>query len=147
MADNYHIRDASGTRRIIRTTDAGGEVHTPHFIPTPLIPGTTNVNSAATTNALLIKSTAGTVFSLTATNINAAVRFLKLYNMTTTPVVGTSVPILTLAIPPGGVLDLDFGALGRRFTSGIGMAITALGPDADATVVTVGDTKVSIAFT
>lgn len=113
----------------------------------PVTPTQTFTNSAATTNATLTKNTAGTVWSVLATNNNAAVRFLKLYNLTVAPTVGTSVPVLTLAIPAGGFIKIDGGSNGLRFGTGISWALTTLGTDADATAVAAAEHKVAIAYT
>lgn len=40
---------------------------------------------AATTNATVVKATAGVLYGIEAVNINAAVRYLKLYDKATTP--------------------------------------------------------------
>ena len=47
------------------------------------MPNTTThtLNSAATTNATNIKSTAGNIYGIVASNINAAARYLKVYNI------------------------------------------------------------------
>lgn len=113
----------------------------------PVTPTQTFTNSAATTNATSTKASAGTVWSVVATNTNAAARFLKLYNLAAAPTVGTSVPALTLAIPAGGVLQIDGGSNGIRFGTGISWALTTLGTDADATAVAAGEIKVAIAYT
>ena len=39
------------------------------------------------------------VYSLAVSNANAAVRYVKLYNKATAPVVGTDVPVATFALP------------------------------------------------
>jgi hypothetical protein len=55
--------------------------------------------SAASTNGTSLKASAGQLFFIQATNINAAVRYLKFYNKASAPTVGTDVPVLTFAIP------------------------------------------------
>lgn len=113
---------------------------------TPTTPTTTNVNSAASTNATSVKTSAGTVYSIVASNINAAIRYLKLYNKASAPTVGTDVPVLTMAIPATGVLNLPLGALGKRFSTGIAFAITAAAADSDTTAVAANEIKVSIDY-
>jgi hypothetical protein len=104
------------------------------------------VTSTATTNAAFIKASAGTMFQVTASNTGAAVAFVKLYNQTATPTVGTSVPILTIAVPPSGVATLNLGTLGYRFLTGIAIAITNLGADTDATAVAASQVKVIASY-
>ena len=116
---------------------------------TPVTPTVTNgtINSAASTNATSVKATAGTMWSIVITNINVAARFVKLYNLASAPIVGTSTPVLTIAVPSSGTIQVDGGANGIRFSTGIALAITGLAPDNDTTAVTVSDTKILINYT
>ena len=105
--------------------------------------------SAATTNATNIKAAAGQVYTIVATNVNAAARFVKLYNKATAPVVGTDTPVMTLLIPgnaAGAVLYLDAGGMGLAFPLGIGLAVTALVADADVTAVALNEVIVNMGF-
>ena len=113
----------------------------------PVTPTQSFVNSAATTNATSTKATAGTVWSIVASNINAAVRYLKLYNLTVAPTVGTSVPVLTIPIPAGGVVQIDGGSNGIRFGTGIAWALTTGAADSDTAAVAANEIKVTIAYT
>lgn len=99
---------------------------------------TQNAVSAATTNATLIKNTAGNLTELTVFNPTAALVYVKLYNKTSAPTVGTDVPVLTIPVPVNGVVNMAFGTNGKRFGTGISYAITA-GPLAtDVAAVAVG---------
>lgn len=113
----------------------------------PVTPTTTFTNSLATTNALLIKNTAGTLWSIVVSNTNAAARFLKLFNLTAAPTVGTSVPVFTVPIPPGGTVLVNGGSNGIRFGTGISLAITGAAGDLDITAIGAGDVKVATTFT
>lgn len=94
--------------------------------------------SAATTNSQLIKSTIAYLTELTVSNVTAATIYLKLYNKTTAPTVGTDVPVLTVPIAAGAFLGLTFPVTGKRFPSGLGLAVTAAAAATDTTAVTVG---------
>lgn len=113
----------------------------------PVTPTTTFTNSAATTNATSIKASAGTLWSITATNTNAAIRYLKLYNKASAPTVGTDVPVLSIAIPATGIAQVDGGSNGIRFGTGIAFAITASAADNDTTAVAATEIKVATSFT
>ena len=63
----------------------------------PVTPTTTFTNSAATTNGTVIKASAGTLWSVSVSNINAAIRYLKLYNSTTVTVGAVEAPRLSKA--------------------------------------------------
>lgn len=109
-------------------------------------PTTTTHNSAATTNATVAKASAGTLYTVVASNVNAAARYLKLYNKATAPVVGTDVPVLTVAIPATGVVSLALGELGVRFSAGISFALTAGAADADVAAVAANEQKVVLSY-
>jgi hypothetical protein len=89
--------------------------------------------SAASTNATSLKASAGTLYMIHAVNLNAAVRYLKLYNKASSPTVGTDTPVATLPIPAsttGAGFALDFGP-GFDFATGIAYALTTGAGDAD----------------
>jgi hypothetical protein len=109
-------------------------------------PTASNINSAATTNGANIKNAAGTLYSITASNVGAAVAFVKFYNLAAAPTVGTSVPAITIPVPAGGIVNINFGTTGHRMTTGISIAITNLGPDSDTTAVAVNQVKVMTAY-
>jgi len=104
--------------------------------------------SAASTNATSIKASAGQVGFLYATNVNAAPMFVKLYNKASAPTVGTDTPVLTLLIPgnatgSGGTFSLSTGV---AFSTGIGLAITGVVTDADATAVAANEIVVNLGY-
>lgn len=113
---------------------------------TPVTPTTTFTNSAATTNGTVIKGSAGTLWNITASNINAAVRYLKIYNSATVTV-GTTTPILTIAIPAGGSINIAGGSNGLRFATGICLGITTGSADGDTGAVAANEIKVATTFT
>jgi hypothetical protein len=89
--------------------------------------------STASTNAVNVKSSAGTLYMLYAINLNAAVRYLKLYNVSGTPTVGTDTPVATFAIPAsttGAGFTVNFGP-GFDFSTGIAYAMTTGAADSD----------------
>ena len=113
---------------------------------TLVTPQASNINSAATTNAASVKASAGTVYSVTASNTSASPRYVKLYNKASAPTVGTDVPVLTIPVPAGGTVNLPFGATGHRFATGIALAITANAADSDTTAVGASEVKVATAY-
>lgn len=113
----------------------------------PVTPTQAFTNSAATTNATSTKASAGTVWSVQASNINAAVRYLKLYNKASAPTVGTDVPVLTIPLPAGSVAQVDGGSNGIRFGTGIAWALTAGAADSDTAAVAASEHKVCISYT
>lgn len=117
--------------------------------PTPTTNGgllMARVLSAANTNATLVKSSAGNLYGIWVSNTSTSPRWLKLYNMTTAPTVGSSVPVVTIAIPAGFCGDLNVGTHGISFTTGISLAITGAYTDADTTAVAAGDVCLNIMY-
>ena len=105
--------------------------------------GTTyNVVTAASTNSAVVKASAGTLYEITISNPTATAAYVKLYNKTTAPVVGTDVPVMTISVPATSAttmpVSLIFGQVGKRFATGIGIACTAAAAATDTGVSVVG---------
>lgn len=108
-----------------------------------------NLISAASTNATSVKGSAGCVYTIYAHNINAAVRYLKLYNKATAPTVGTDTPVLRLPIPgntAGTGFVLDTGGMGITFSTGIALALTTGIADADTAAVAANEIVVNLFY-
>jgi len=104
--------------------------------------------SAASTNATSLKASAGQVGYVFASNVNAAVRYLKFYNKASAPTVGTDTPVMTLAIPgntAGAGFALAVGS-GVEFTTGIAWALTTEATDAGTTGVAANELVVNIGY-
>lgn len=148
MANNYVVdglRDATGPQ-VLKSTETSG-VNVPHVnVDNFATPTTFNLNSAATTNATSVKASAGTLLALQVSNINAALRYLKLYNKASAPTVGTDVPFMVFPIPIGGYIAEEFGTLGIRMGTGIALAITGAAADSDTTAVSASEHKVSLSY-
>jgi len=113
---------------------------------TPLTPSSNIINSAATTNATIVKASAGTVYGVRASNNGATPCYVRLYNIATAPVPGTTVTADWLLVPAGSSAYLDYGDKGARFATGIGLAITGGVADTDTTAVALGQVKVVTSF-
>lgn len=105
--------------------------------------GTTyNVVTAASTNSAVVKASAGMLYEITISNPTATAAYVKLYNKTTAPVVGTDVPVMTITAPATSATTLPvaitFGQVGKRFATGIGIACTAAAAATDTGVSVVG---------
>lgn len=113
---------------------------------TPATPTALIHNSAATTNATLIKGSAGTLHGLVVSNTGAAVAYLKLHNLATAPTVGSTAVAVVVPIPAGGIINLNWGAMGMRFSAGISLSITNLAADSDTTAVAAGQVKATFSY-
>lgn len=75
-----------------------------------------------------VKGSAGNVFSIMASNANAALRYFQLHNKASDPA-ATEVPIISIPVPAGTaaaptvlILGVDFFAPSQRHSTGIGWA-------------------------
>lgn len=104
--------------------------------------------SAASTNATSVKGSAGQVYGWFCSNVNAAVRYLKLYNKATSPTVGTDTPVMTIAIPgntAGAGCTVEF-TNGIAFGTGIALALTTEATDAGSTGVAASEIVVNLLY-
>lgn len=102
--------------------------------------------SAATTNATTIKASAGTIGYITASNTNAAARYLKIYNKATAITVGTDVPVHTFLIPgntAGAGTNIPLPPQGIALGTGIGIALTTGVADSDTGAVAANEIVVN----
>lgn len=119
-------------------------------LPTSLAVWTpTKLISAASTNATSVKGSAGQIGYIHAINLNAAVRYLKIYNKATSPTVGTDTPVHTFPIPAsttgaGFVLPIPLG--GIDLGTGIAIALTTGVADADTGAVAANEIIINIGY-
>lgn len=107
-----------------------------------------NTSSSATTQATNVKASAGSIGFIYAVNLNAAVRFLKLYNKASAPTVGTDTPVATLPIP-GNTTGAGFSLPipnGVAFTTGISYAVTTAYADSDTGAVAAGEIFIVLGY-
>lgn len=104
----------------------------------PNTPGTPAFRLAAstnTTNATNVKTTAGTLWNVTAINTLATVAYIKFYDETTAPTVGTDVPVFVVPLAVSNAVTTVTFPQGLRFNNGISYAVTGGMADSDTTVV------------
>lgn len=97
-------------------------------------------SSAASNNASVVKASAGTVYGVTAFNATATTRYLKFFNVTTTPTPAATAQYDLIALPQGQT-NVQFGATGQYFATGIGIAIVVNETDLDNNAIGAGDIK------
>lgn len=104
--------------------------------------------SAGSTNATNVKATAGQLYGLLISNTNAAVRYLKLYNLSGAPTVGTSTPVITIALPgnASGATGMIEFTNGIAFSTGIAFALTTGVADADTGAVAANEIVVHLFY-
>ena len=104
------------------------------------------VTSAASTNATLIKSSAGTLGFMSVMNVGNYTRYLKLYNKASAPTVGTDTPIFTFSIPPLCTTYIPLPTQGLRGATGLAFATTGGPADSDTSAVAASELFIAYAY-
>lgn len=83
-------------------------------------------NSAASTSPAVLKSAAAILNAGTISNKGAAGAYVHLYNKASAPVPGTDTPVFSFYLGPAMLTPfaIPCGPFGRRFSNGIGIAMT-----------------------
>jgi hypothetical protein len=167
LADNVAITAGSGTtvasddvgsgvqQQRVKITwgvdGTGNDVNATTPLPVELVPkGTAGTllfyrTSAASTNAVNIKASGGNVYSIAATNTNAAVRYLRFYNSASAPTVGTTATVACIAIPGNGGIAMDLSN-SWNFTTGIAISLTTGAADTNTSAVAADELKINIGY-
>jgi hypothetical protein len=142
---------ADGATPAIVTSDGALRV-----APTPAADGGLSIGpgsgakliSAATTNATSVKASGGQVYGWSISNVNAAARFVKLYDKASAPTVGTDVPVMTILVPgaTAGGQAIYSAPAGIAFPTGIALAITTGVGNADTGAVAANEIVVNLFF-
>ena len=109
---------------------------------------TYRIISVNNNTGVLVADQKRVLYSVVAYNINAAVRYLKLYNKATAPTCGTDTPIATIPLAasaaPGGSIPL--GDAGWQFPLGLGYCIVTGAADSDTTAPAANEQFVTLGY-
>ena len=83
------------------------------------------IGTASTNGNLITSGGSKNLFVIAIFNPTGATVYVKIYDKSTAPTVGTDVPWFTLEVPAGKHIIEDFGTMGLRNAAGFGIAITA----------------------
>ncbi len=132
ISDNFDVTQGAG--KTIRAPDNGSGV----LVQAVRIDATASqdgafqyrILSANSTNATLVKASPAALWGWDFYNTNAAVRWLKLYNKTSAPTVGSDTPSMTIALKPGdhSRIVIPFAI---PFPTGLSFALTTGVADSD----------------
>lgn len=128
---------ASRVKNVVGPDGVGQEGWTPYHLV-----------SAASTNATSVKASAAKLGFVMCSNVNAAARYLKLYNKASAPTVGSDTPVLTFCIPgntagAGHVIPIPDG---MAFSTGLAFALTTEATDAGSTGVAASEIVVNLGY-
>lgn len=101
--------------------------------------------AAASTNANNIKNAAGTLYAVTVFNTAVYPVYVKIFNKASTPVPGTDTPVRTFGIQAGTSMLFSLPQ-GMALATGIGIAITLIVADSDATATQASDCVVDVDY-
>jgi hypothetical protein len=120
--------------------DGSGVTQPVREVPSSAASGatTSQVKSAATTNATSLKASAGNVYGLHLCNNTASAKWFKLFNKASAPTVGTDTPAFKIMIPANATISIPLSPP-VRLSTGIAYAITGAVDDADTTATAVDD--------
>lgn len=158
MADNFTTINATGATETFAADEVSGAKY-PRLKVSLGADGTVRdmvgaataykLTSAATNNATSVKASAGYLHSVNAGNINAAIRYLKLYNKASAPAPATDNALLLMVIPlpaSGGRVDIQFGDHPLYFDTGIGFAIVTDASDTGNTSTAANEQFVTLGY-
>lgn len=100
---------------------------------------------AGTTNATVLKASAGQLTSICIQNVAATVRYVKFYNKATAPTVGTDVPVYVIGLPATSTVVLSFPQ-GVSFATGISFGTVTAAADASTAAITAGDLIIALTY-
>ena len=171
MADNTTLNTGTGGD-VIATDDIGGvkfprskitigangtndgDVSAANPMPTTEAPATSGglvmakLISAATTNATSVKGSAGQVYAIEAFSTANTAVYLKLFNLSAAPTVGSDSPVKILTVPgntrgAGLVINWDKGI---AFSTGIAFCLTTGVSDSDTGAVVANEIIVNVGY-
>jgi hypothetical protein len=97
-----------------------------------------SLETTAVAVAASVKASAGALFELSLSIPTATAAYVKLYNKASAPVPASDVPVLTITLPANSAVVQQFGALGKRFATGIALGITGAIGKTDTTATVAG---------
>lgn len=135
-----------GTGALAAGTNAIGDVGVQYRANATGAASVANLLSPATPAVQTIKAAAGRLLSITATNTNAASRFIKIWNTASGSItLGTTAALLEIGIPPNQTIQFALEG-GVGFSTAINMAVTAGQGLTNNAAVTLGDVTGIVAF-
>ena len=92
------------------------------------------ISVGTSADATVVKSKPTLLHGLSLINTNAAARFLKLHDIATTPVAGTTPVEMVVCLPPNVPVNFFFDQP-TKFVNGLGYTLVTTAPDNGATAV------------
>lgn len=101
---------------------------------------------AIVATGLVVKASPGQIYSIYAVNLNAAARYLKIYNKATAPT-QSDTPVMTIYLPASGAqVNVPIPIYGMEFNAGISARVTTGLADNDTGAPTAAETLVVVGY-
>lgn len=107
-----------------------------------------HLDSAASTNATVVKAAPGTLYTITVSGATAALRYVKFYDSAMAPTAGSGTIVQTVQVPnatTGATVTVSF-PVGLAFTSGIAFVTVTTLADGGSTAVGAHDLSIDLAY-
>lgn len=118
---------------------------TPDLLRKSAAASTYHLISAASTNAGVVKASAGLVTGYYLVNTALAFSYVKLYNKASSPTVGTDTPRCVYGVPPSSAANVVL-TIPVAFETGIAIATTLGIADSDSTGVGANEVAVTLYY-
>jgi hypothetical protein len=133
-----------GTGSIASGTNLIGDVGVQYRASATGSASRSQIISTASTNATVIKGSAGKLVGWSISNTNAVWRYVKFHNQVTSPTAGSGV-VVTIGVPPNSTVSYNLeGGIG--FSTGIGLTTVTGAALSDTTAVGLNDLIINIFF-
>jgi len=142
-ASDGHAAYVQAVQQVASDGSALGDATGAFVVTKPATSGGLSLSRVVTGTSGVIKASAGQVYTLTAYNVNAAARYLHLYNKATAPTLSTDTPVMTIPLLGASVRDINLSNLGIAFATGISWAYTT----DDIAIPTTAGTSTELHFT
>lgn len=106
------------------------------------------ISTSGTNSALVLSNSMGyqiRIHGYYISNTNSSVRYVKLYDVSSAPTVGSSTPLITIAVPGNGAANAGF-PFGPTFTTGLGIGMTTGASDSDTGSVAASEIIVNLFY-
>ncbi|TXH54114.1 MAG: hypothetical protein E6Q97_11615 [Desulfurellales bacterium] len=143
------ITPADGDWTALNVDSKGRLQIAPEVNPTPTTSGgcdsSSTISAGTSADEVVVKASAGQVYGIRISNINASPRYVKFYNAASAPTPGAGTPVRRVMVPGNQRVDLVF-PVGISFSTGIAFAMVTGAADSASTRVAATEVIVEVDY-